>query len=273
MKISIVTPSFNQGRFLEATLRSVIEQDYPGIEYMVFDGGSTDGSVDIIRRYADRLAFWVSERDRGQSDAIQKGLLRATGDIFAWQNSDDTYKPGALAFVSSVFEAHPGVDLLFGGWELMDENGSPLGARTYHPVTYRKLRSGFWVPPQPAVFMRRAAVLAAGGLNIDCEHEMDFDLYLRMVRPDNIFSTPRILGGFRLHTSSKTISLPKAQLAAMQAIRRSVIRDASPAERLAWRGLDGYILFRDWVHRRLGVYSLRRRIRLGGGRAPAGKAE
>ena len=112
--VSIVTPSFNQARFLEATLRSVLEQDYPNIEYLVVDGASTDGSVEIIRRYADRLTWWVSEKDNGQSEAINKGMRRARGEFIGWLNSDDIYLPGAVSAAVSAFLSHPQAGLIYG---------------------------------------------------------------------------------------------------------------------------------------------------------------
>ncbi|MBA4380647.1 MAG: glycosyltransferase, partial [Anaerolinea sp.] len=105
--VSIVTPSYNQAQFLEATLRSVLEQDYPNIEYLVVDGASTDGSLEIIRRYADQLAWWVSEKDSGQSEAVNKGLQRARGEIVGWLNSDDVYLPGAVSAAAAAFQSHP----------------------------------------------------------------------------------------------------------------------------------------------------------------------
>ncbi len=107
LKISVVTPSFNHARFLERTMLSVLSQPYPDLEYLVVDGGSQDGSVEIIRKYADRLAYWVSEKDQGQTDAINKGFARANGDIFAWLNSDDTYLPGILPQVAEIFTKNP----------------------------------------------------------------------------------------------------------------------------------------------------------------------
>ncbi|WP_322508462.1 glycosyltransferase family 2 protein, partial [Anaerolinea sp.] len=125
--VNIVTPSFNQARFLEETMLSVLHQDYPHIEYIVVDGGSTDGSVDIIRRYADRLAWWVSEPDRGQTDAINKGFAHAHGEILAWLNSDDTYQPGAVRAAVEALEKHPEAAMVYGDAHYIDENGRVIG--------------------------------------------------------------------------------------------------------------------------------------------------
>ena len=125
--VSIVTPSYNQAAFLEETIRSVLEQDYPRVEYIIIDGGSTDGSAEIIQRYADRLAYWVSERDRGQTDAINKGFARATGSILAWLNSDDTYQPGALREAVDYLLAHPDVGMVYGDGNFIDEHGKVIG--------------------------------------------------------------------------------------------------------------------------------------------------
>jgi len=125
--ISVVTPSFNQGRFLEATMRSVLEQSYPKIEYIVVDGGSTDGSQEIIKQYANRLAWWVSEPDNGQTDAINKGFSRATGEIFAWLNSDDTYEPGAMAGAVAFLQKNPEVGMVYGDTNFIDAEGRVIG--------------------------------------------------------------------------------------------------------------------------------------------------
>jgi glycosyltransferase involved in cell wall biosynthesis len=121
-KISIITPSFNQVEFLERTIRSVIDQDYPNIEYIVIDGGSTDGSVDLIKKYEHRLAYWVSEMDRGQAHAINKGLERATGDWVAWQNSDDTYYPGAFSQLIKAAQDNCNAKLIIGNMNLIDRD-------------------------------------------------------------------------------------------------------------------------------------------------------
>jgi len=125
--VSIVTPSFNQVKYLEETIRSVLEQDYPKIEYIVIDGGSTDGSVEVIRKYADRLAYWVSEADRGQTDAINKGFATAHGSILAWLNSDDTYKPGAVSEAVAYLQNHPNIGMVYGDLDFIDEQSKIIG--------------------------------------------------------------------------------------------------------------------------------------------------
>ena len=126
-KVSIITPSFNQGQFLEASIRSVLEQDYPNLEYIVVDGGSKDDSVEVIKKYQDRLAWWVSEKDKGHADALNKGFSHATGEILAWLNSDDIYFPGAVSEAISILQRHPEVGMVYGDADLIDDSGETVG--------------------------------------------------------------------------------------------------------------------------------------------------
>jgi glycosyltransferase involved in cell wall biosynthesis len=125
-KVSIITPSFNQGQFLEASIRSVLEQDYPNLEYIVVDGGSKDESVEIIKKYQDRLAWWVSEKDKGHADALNKGFSKVTGDILAWLNSDDIYFPNAVSEAVSVLTQNPKVGMVYGDADLIDDSGATV---------------------------------------------------------------------------------------------------------------------------------------------------
>ena len=162
--VTIVTPSYNQVRFLEATLRSVLDQDYPHIEYLVVDGDSNDGSVEIIHRYADHITWWVSEKDSGQSEAINKGFQRSHGEFVGWLNSDDIYLPGAVSAAIQVFQSHPEAGLVYGDAQAIDAEGKPfnwMGARQY---TLTDLMA-FNIICQPAAFMRRSVLEEAGYLN------------------------------------------------------------------------------------------------------------
>src|SRR5512138_875393 len=150
--VSIITPSFQQARFLEQTICSVLGQDYPELEYIVVDGGSSDGSRDIIQRYADHLAWWVSEPDRGQTDAINKGFARATGEILAWINSDDTYLPGAVSEAVEQLRAHPGAGLVYGDANLIDDDGEIIGRFPARQTDYHRLLRGSVHIPQQAAF-------------------------------------------------------------------------------------------------------------------------
>ena len=202
--VSIVTPSFNQGRFLEETIQSVLSQDYPHIEYMVVDGGSTDGSVEIIRRYQDRLAWWVSETDQGQTDAINKGFARANGDILAWINSDDTYQPGAVSEVVSFFESHPEVGMVYGDANLIDEQGQLLGRFPARQTDYRRLRRGYVHIPQQAAFFRTSLWRQVGPLDPSFYFAMDYDLWVRLAKISNLKYQPRLWANFRLHGQGKS---------------------------------------------------------------------
>lgn len=208
-KISVVTPSYNQGVFLESTIKSVIEQDYPNFEYIVIDGGSSDGSVDIIQRYADDLAYWVSEEDRGQSHAINKGLERASGELLTWLNSDDMLEPGALMTVAEAYRRKPAAGAYVG-------HGTKINVRGH--VEYYKKPGDLsfegmcrWMDGnnfmQPSCFFTRVAWEAAGPLNEDIHIALDVDLWLRMVRQFEFVPIDALLSQARLHDDAKTTAL------------------------------------------------------------------
>ncbi len=159
--VTIITPSFNQAAFLEQAICSVLGQDYPAIEYLVIDGGSNDGSREIIERYSDKLAWWVSEPDSGQAEAINKGFQRARGDFVAWLNSDDLYLPGAVSQAVQALNAEPGLGLVYGDAIAIDSSGKPLGRFDFDDWGLIDLVS-FRIICQPAVFMRRSVLELAG---------------------------------------------------------------------------------------------------------------
>ncbi len=205
MLVSVVTPSYNQARFLEETIRSVLVQDYPDIEYIIIDGGSTDGSVEIIRRYQDRLAAWVSEPDRGQTDAINKGFALAHGEILAWLNSDDTYEPGAVAEAVAFLKSHPEVGLVYGDANFINENGQVIGRFPAAQTSYTKLRRGYVHIPQQSAFFRAALWREVGPLDVSFYFAMDYDLWVRLAAKAPLVYVPRLWANFRLHGNAKTI--------------------------------------------------------------------
>jgi len=213
--VSIVTPSYNQGQFIEETIRSVLLQGYPNLEYLVIDGGSTDGSRSIIQAYAPYLTHWCSEKDNGQSAAISEGFRMSTGEILGWVNSDDLLLPGCLRKVGKYFVEHPDVDCVVGGTIVVDEITRPVRNRLGLPrivrgerETFRKLllRRGLSFY-QPASFWRRGAYTAAGGLDIDFHFALDYDLYLRLAELKPFGHFDELLACFRIHPQSKTTLL------------------------------------------------------------------
>ncbi len=204
--VSIVTPSYNQGRFLEAAMQSVLSQDYPNLEYIVVDGGSTDGSAEIIRKYASRLAWWVSERDQGQTDAINKGLAQAHGEILAWLNSDDMYLPGAIAAAVDCLRSFPAAGLVYGDANYIDEGGRVIGRFPAAQTDYRRLRQGYVHIPQQAAFFRGDLWRKLGPLDPSFYFAMDYDLWVRIASRAELKYVHQTWADFRLHAGGKTIA-------------------------------------------------------------------
>jgi len=204
--VSIVTPSFNQARYLEATVRSVISQDYARLEYIIVDGGSTDGSVGIIQKHESQLAWWVSEKDQGQTDAINKGFAGARGEILAWLNSDDTYEPGAISSAVNFLLAHPEVGLVYGDANYINMDGSMIGRFPAAQTDLMRLRRGYVHIPQQTAFFRASLWRAVGPLDPSFYFAMDYDLWVRLATRSQVKYIPQKWANFRLHTSGKTIS-------------------------------------------------------------------
>jgi glycosyltransferase involved in cell wall biosynthesis len=203
--VSIITPSFNQARYLEATIQSVLSQDYPRIEYMIVDGGSNDGTADIIKKYESKLTGWVSEKDKGQTDAINKGFARANGEILAWLNSDDTYEPGAVTAAVSYLRKHPEVGMVYGDCNFINESGQVIGKFGSAQTSYHLLRQGYSHIPQQTMFFRAELWKQAGPLDPSFYFAMDYDLWTRIAARSEIRYVPQTWANFRLHTSGKTI--------------------------------------------------------------------
>ena len=206
-KISIVTPSYNQGKFLRETIESVLNQDYPNLEYFIVDGGSTDNSVDIIREYEDRIDWWVSEKDKGQSDAINKGFKRASGELLCWVNSDDVLLPGCLREVAYRYINNRMPDLIHTNFIYMDHDGIITRMIRIPMQTKFFMYRGVWSVSVPSAFFSAHLLRSVGYLNPDYHISMDFDIWMRMIKAGaRVCYIPEYLGAFRWHNASKSSS-------------------------------------------------------------------
>lgn len=223
--ISIVTPSFKQAAFIERTIRSVLDQSYPNLEFYVQDGGSEDGTIDVLERYADHLAGWESCPDNGQSHAINVGFSKTSGEIMAWLNSDDILLPGTLAYVAKYFNCHPEVDVVYGHRLLINESDQEIG-RWMMPAHDDQVLSWADFVPQETMFWRRRIWEKSGGqVDESFQFAMDWDLLVRFREADARFARlPRFLGGFRIHPHQKTsAAISEVGFQEMSRIRQRIL--------------------------------------------------
>ena len=250
-RVSIITPSYNQAQFLEQTIRSVLDQDYPNLEYWVIDGGSTDGSLEIIQKYTDRLAGWVSEPDRGQAEGINKGLARATGDVVAWLNSDDLYYPGAVQAAVAALAANPQASFVFSDVESIDEAGQPFHRMHYGHWGLTDLMR-FRIIGQPAVFIRHTFLAQTGLLDPSYHYLLDHHLWLRLAAlAEPVYVPGEPWAAARMHAGAKNMAQAAGFAPEAMRLAEWLMQDprfeplASQIERQIWAGayrLAGFYL-------------------------------
>lgn len=213
-------PSYNQGEYLEEAILSVLNQDYPDLEFIVMDGGSDDGSIDILMKYSDKFSYWQSKPDNGQADALAQGFERSTGEIQCWLNSDDLLLPGTLQRIGRIFSNNERIQLLYGNRIVVDRDTRVL---RYH-VWPRYLTRLHWYDGQPlaqeCAFWRSSLYRKVGGINRDLEFIMDYDLFFRMWMQTRFHKVNRLLGALRTHDQAKHVRIASIQLAEREAARR-----------------------------------------------------
>jgi len=254
-KLTVVTPSFNQVEYLERTILSVLNQQYPNLEYFIIDGGSTDGSVELIKQYEPYLSGWVSEKDRGQADAINKGFQRATGDYVAFQNSDDVYAPGSFTQVARAWRETPNVDVFFGNLCIIDEQDVILEEmRTLPFCAECQVHEGMQVFGQ-SLFIRRALLQQTGFLDESLQFVIDYELVTRLgIQPGVRFrQLPQFWGGFRVQPDAKTSTIGHVGLAEHEQIKHkySPLLSSRVNGRIwrlycRFRKLTGFVIQSEW---------------------------
>lgn len=203
MKITVVTPSYNQGSYIRRTIESVLSQEIEGLEYIVMDGGSTDETVSILKEYGDSI-IWKSEKDKGQTDAVNKGIRAAHGDIIGWLNSDDIYYPGAIGKVLDVFQRHPEINVVYGNANHIREDDSFIEEYYTEDFDYERLKDVCFIC-QPSLFFRKKLVDIYGYLDDKLQYCMDYDYWLRLGKGEKFYRLNDLIAGSRLYDDNKTL--------------------------------------------------------------------
>ena len=204
-KVSIIMPSYNQAQFLEEAIQSVLHQTYPDVEFILVDGASKDNSLEIVRKYEQHFAWWVSEKDKGHADALNKGFAHANGEILAWLNSDDVYYPEAVAQAVSILKAQPDVGMVYADADLIDHASVTIGQFAARQTSYRSMLRGSVHIPQATTFFRADLWRQVGPLDLSLFFSFDYDLWVRLAKVSRVLYVPQHWAKFRIHGDGKTV--------------------------------------------------------------------
>lgn len=261
-KITVVTPVYNQVKYLEETIKSIVNQGYPNLEYIVIDGGSSDGTVDIIKKYEKHLAYWVSEPDKGMYDAIQKGFDRSTGEIMCWLNSDDIFFDKCLFAIADVFMHHPEIEWFTGKSTSIDTEGMITGVDDIDEIRFTKydfyLNRAFWIPQSSTVWRRSLWEKIGGSLDTNLRLAGDFDLWLRFINISPQYVVNTLIGTYRVREGQLSQMMDKY----LHEVELSLINNPLPEEELSL--LHKYARKLKWAARinRLKIFNGERVVRL-----------
>lgn len=247
-KISIVTPSYNQAQFIEETIRSVLLQGYPNLEYIIIDGGSTDNSIDIIRKYEPWISYWISEPDNGQSEAINKGWHRSKGEILAYINSDDTYDINTLQKIARFLSEQTDVEMVYGDCDVLGEEGQFIKKAPTKNFCFKSLVCNEWFIPQQSTFIRHSVIKEVGKLNENLHLVMDWELWLRIaLKGFKIYYLPEKLANFRRHDERKTSSQSESSAEEKISVLNNVFTNSELASKIKNFKNDAYYYVHQWA--------------------------
>ncbi len=224
--ISIVTPSFNSGDFLEQAILSIISQDYPRLEHIIIDGASTDNTLEILQRYGPPVT-WVSEPDKGQADALNKGFRQTQGEIIGWLNADDTYQPNAIKSAVKYLQVHPDVDLVYSNFNFINARGETIHTHITPKFSLDKLLYGVAIIPQTSMFFRRRIIDELGGVNAQLHYAMDWEFAFRIARVYNVARVAETWGNFRITEGTKSVHQPEKFWPEIISVLQKVIQEES----------------------------------------------